>query len=202
MTARNRIIFVVLGIFAVIIVAFLAISWLRPPEFHGTLLQSPDLPADFTLINEQGEEVHLRDLRGKWTLLYFGYTFCPDVCPTTLADLRAMNVALGNKADNAQVVFVSLDPERDTPERMAAYTDAFDPSFIGLTGSPAAIDAAATQFGVFYEKHEAEGASGYLIDHTSTVSLLDPKGYVRMVFPYGVPGEDIAADLAYFMRRG
>ena len=85
---------------------------------------------------------------------------------------------------------------------MAAYTDAFDPTFMGLTGSPEAIDAAATGFGVFYQKHEVEGASGYLIDHTSTVALIDPKGYVRMIFPYGTPGADIAADLKYFMRRG
>ena len=202
MSSSNRIIYGVLGIVTVIILGVLALSWLRPPELHGTLLQSPDLPADFALINAQGEEVHLRDLQGKWTLLYFGYTFCPDVCPTTLAYLRAMNVALGDKADKAQVVFVTLDPERDTPERMGAYTSAFDPSFMGLTGSTEAVDAAATAFGIFYQKHEAEGASGYLIDHTSTISLIDPQGYVRMVIPYGVPGEDIAADLKYFMRRG
>ena len=202
MKTRNSIIFLVLGIAAIIMLGVLAVYWLRPPVLHGTVLQAPDLPADFTLINEQGQETQLRDFQGKWTLLYFGYTFCPDVCPTTLADLRTMNVALGDKADDAQVVFVSLDPARDTPERMAAYTDAFDPTFMGLTGSPEAIDAAATGFGVFYQKHEVEGASGYLIDHTSTVALIDPKGYVRMIFPYGTPGADIAADLKYFMRRG
>ncbi len=202
MLTRNRILYLVVAIVAVVVVGFLALQWLRPPVLHGTVLQSPDLPTDFTLINAQGEEVHLRDLQGKWTLLYFGYTFCPDVCPTTLADLRSMNVALGDKADKVQVVFVSLDPERDTPERMGAYTAAFDPTFIGLTGSLDAVDAAATEFGVFYEKHESAGASGYLVDHTSTVSLIDPDGYLRMVIPYGVPGADIASDLQYFMRRG
>ncbi len=202
MKSRNSIIFLALGIVAIIMLGVLAVYWLRPPVLHGTVLQAPDLPADFTLINEQGQETHLRDQQGTWTLVYFGYTVCPDICPTTLADLRAMNVALGDKAEDAQVVFVSLDPERDTPERMAAYTDAFDPTFMGLTGSLEAIDAAATAFGVFYQKHEAEGASGYLIDHTSTVALIDPRGYVRMIFPYGVPGADIAADLKYFMRRG
>jgi len=144
----------------------------------------------------------LRDVQGKWTLLYFGYTFCPDVCPTTLADLKAMNTALGDKADKAQVVFVTLYPARDTPERLDAYLNAFDPSFMGLTGTPAAIDAAATEFGVYYQKREVEGAGGYLVDHTSTVSVLDPKGRLRMVFPYGVAGADIAADLKYLMRRG
>lgn len=202
MGTRSRILYLVLGIATLIILAVLAITWLRPPELHGTVLQAPDLPSDFRLINDQGESVQLRDLQGKWTLLYFGYTFCPDICPTTLADLKAMNAALGDKADDAQVIFVTLDPERDTPERLDAYLNAFDPSFMGLTGTLEAIDAAATEFGVFYQKHITEGASGYLIDHTSTVNLIDPKGYVRMVFPYGVSGADIAADLKYFMRRG
>lgn len=202
MGTHNRILYSVLGFVTLIILAVLAFTWLRPPELHGTVLQAPDLPSDFTLINQRGETVHLRDLQGKWTLLYFGYTFCPDVCPTTLADLKAMKAALGDKADKAQVVFVSLDPARDTPERLDAYMNAFDPSFIGLTGTPEAIDAAATEFGVFYEKHAAEGASGYLIDHTATVNVVDPKGYLRMVIPYGVAGADIAADLQYFMRRG
>ncbi len=202
MPGRNRILYGILAISTLIILAVLAVSWLRPPELHGTLLQSSELPADVTLINGQGETVHLRDLQGKWTLLYFGYTFCPDVCPTTLADLKTMKTALGSKADDAQVVFVTLDPERDTPERLDAYLNAFDPSFIGLSGSEAEIDAAATEFGVFYQKHVVEGASGYLIDHTGTVSLIDPKGYVRMVIPYGVAGADIAADLKWFMRRG
>lgn len=202
MPARNRILYAILGIATLIILAVLATQWLRPPELHGTLLQSSDLPTDFALTNEHGETVHLRDLQGKWTLLYFGYTFCPDVCPTTLADLKTMKSALGSKADKAQVVFVTLDPERDTPERLNTYLSAFDPGFIGLTGSVADIDAAATEFGIFHQKHATEGAAGYLVDHTSTVSLIDPKGYVRMVIPYGVAGADIAADLKWFMRRG
>jgi protein SCO1/2 len=175
---------------------------LRPPELHSTVLQAPELPADFVLTGSDGNPVHLSDLQGKWTALYFGYSFCPDVCPTTLADLNVMMQALGNRADDAQVAFVSLDPERDTPQRMADYLAYFNPAFIGLTGDAQAVDQAATQFGVYYEQRDVGGASGYLIDHTSTVIVLDPEGRMRLVFPYGVKGEDMASDLLYFMRRG
>ncbi|MGL4650383.1 MAG: SCO family protein, partial [Caldilineaceae bacterium] len=144
----------------------------------------------------------LSDLRGKWTALYFGYTFCPDVCPTTLADLNVMMGELGGRADEVQVAFVTLDPERDTPERLRAYLSAFNPAFVGMTGSTAEVDATATQFGVFHEQRQVEGASGYLVDHTSTVIVLDPEGRMRIVFPYGVKGADMAQDLIYFIRRG
>ncbi len=174
----------------------------RPPQMHGTVLQSPEVSANFTLTATDGSPLSLSDLSGKWTALYFGYSFCPDVCPTTLSDLTAATDALGKKAEELNVVFVSLDPARDTPERMGQYLAYFNPAFIGLTGDPKAINAVATQFGVFYEVHEAEGASGYLVDHTSTVIVLDPEGRIRIVFPYGTSGADMAADLAWFMQRG
>ncbi len=175
---------------------------MRPPELHGVVLQSPQRAADFTLTASTGEPLSLSDLRGQHVLLYFGYTFCPDVCPTTLADLRMMAQDLGEKTmEDVQVVMVSVDPERDTPERLAQYMSFFDRTFIGMTGPLEDIDAAATQFGVYYEHNRVEGASEYLVDHTSTVTLIDDDGYVRMVFPYGTPGEDIAADLRYMMRR-
>lgn len=201
---RSRWLTLAVAIGAVALVTALGI-WLvarmRPPELHGTVLQAPDQAADFVLTGTDGQPVHLRDLEGKWTALYFGYTFCPDVCPTTLADLDAMIEQLGNRADNMQVAFVSVDPARDTPQRIGEYLAYFNPEFIGLTGDEAAVNAAATQFGVFYAQREVEGASGYLVDHTSTVVLLDPDGRMRMVFPYGVSGHDMAADVRYMMRR-
>ncbi len=201
---RSRWLTLAIALGAVALVVALG-SWLvtrmRAPELHGTVLQAPDAISDVTLIGTDNQPVRLSDLQGKWAALYFGYTFCPDVCPTTLADLDAMVEQLGNRADDIQVAFVSIDPARDTPERMAQYLAYFNPSFLGLTGDAQSINAAATQFGVFYEAREVEGASGYLMDHTSTVVLVDPEGRARMVFPYGVSGKDMADDVRYMMRR-
>jgi protein SCO1/2 len=190
------------AVVAVLAIAFWIIGRMRPPEMRGTVLQAPDAAADFVLTGGDGQPVHLSDFEGKWTLLYFGYTFCPDVCPTTLADLNVMMRELGNRADDVQVIMVSVDPERDSPARLNEYLSYFNPSFVGLTGDVVDIEAAATQFGVYYAKRETEGASGYLVDHTSTVAAIDPQGRMRIVFPYGVSGEDMAADLEYLMRRG
>lgn len=198
----RRILWIVLGLLVVLSVAMFALWRLRPPELHGAVLQSPDKATDFTLTASTGEPMSLSDLEGKHVLLFFGYTFCPDVCPTTLADMSKMADALGDKKmEDVQVVFVSVDPERDTPERLDGYLDFFDQRFLGMTGTLEEIIAAGTQFGVFFERHEGTPATGYLIDHTSIVTLIGPDGHVRMVFPYGTAGEDIAADVAYMMRR-
>lgn len=178
----------------------LGIWWTRPPVMHGVVLQSPQRVTDFSLDASTGERVSLSDFRGKPVLIYFGYTFCPDVCPTTLTDLKEMMAALGKKADDIQVIMISVDPERDTPQQLAAYLQYFDPRFIGMTGTKEEIDAAATQFGVFYEAHEGTAATGYLVDHTSTTALVDDEGYLREIFSFETPGEDIAADISYWLR--
>ena len=198
----RKILWIVLGVLLVLSVTAFALWRFRPPELHGVVLQSSDKATDFTLTASTGEPMSLSDLEGKHVLLFFGYTFCPDVCPTTLADMSKMAVTLGDKKmEDVQVVFVSVDPERDTPERLGQYLSFFDPRFLGMTGTLDEVITAGTQFGVFFERHEGTAATGYLIDHTSTVTLIGPDGHVRMVFPYGTPGEDIAADVEYMMRR-
>ncbi|MCB9162534.1 MAG: SCO family protein [Caldilineaceae bacterium] len=196
----NRWVRIGLALLGVLVLLGLALRWLRPPELHGIALQSPDRAADFTLTASTGEPMSLSDFRGKYVLLYFGYTFCPDVCPTTMNDLRTAVRTLGDKADDVQVIMVSVDPQRDTVEQMAKYVAAFDPSFLGMTGDQAVIDQAASQFGVFFDVHEGSAATGYLVDHTSIVTLIDPEGYAREIFAYGTSGEEIAADVAQWMR--
>ena len=165
------------------------------------LIQSPDQAADFTLMSSTGEPLSLSDFSGKQVMLYFGYTFCPDVCPTTLNDLSNMMDELGpKKAENVQVIMVSVDPERDTVEQLATYLPYFNPSFIGMTGSLEEIQDIASQYGIFFERQEGDTQAGYLVDHTAVVTLVDDTGHVRMIFPYGTSGEDMAADLSYFMR--
>jgi protein SCO1 len=133
-------------------------------------------------------------------VLYYGYTFCPDVCPTTLAEVTKAVQALGKKAEDVQVLMITVDPERDTPERLAEYMAFFNPSFVGLSGTPDQIAEAATPFGIYYQKHEGTSASGYLVDHTATVNVLDREGRMRLVWPFGTEGDAMAADLKQMLK--
>lgn len=186
---------IALGVVAVILVGvWVGVRTLRPYAFHGTIIQSPEPAPDFTLRSASGP-VSVSDFRGDVVVLFFGYTFCPDVCPTTLADLAGAMRNLGDEADEVQVVFVSVDPARDTPERLAQYVTSFDPRFIGVTGTEDEIAAVAAVYGIFYEKHEGTPASGYLIDHTATAMVIDREGRLKLVLPFGIGPQDIAADL-------
>ncbi len=196
-----RWIFILAGVPAVIVIAVLIMRQLVPPSFNGMVIQSPQQATNFTLTASTGERMSLQDFRGKTVLLFFGYTFCPDVCPTTLADLsHAMQILGPKKAAQVQVLYVSVDPDRDTPDRLKTYLAAFNPAFLGMTGTPNELIAASTPFGIFYEQHEGTAATGYLVDHTATVTLIDKEGYVRLVFPYGMGSELIAADLDQFVK--
>ena len=173
-----------------------------PPEFHGMIIQAPQPVNNFTLYGANDRPVSLRDFRGKTVLLYFGYTFCPDVCPATMAELKQMMTELGKDAADVQVIMISVDPERDTPDSLQEYVTHFNPSFIGLTGhNENEVLAVTTPLGVFYEKHEGTAASGYLIDHTASVSVIDNKGYLRIVYPFGVTGSDMAVDVRYIIKN-
>ncbi|MCS7040867.1 MAG: SCO family protein [Anaerolineae bacterium] len=171
----------------------------RPHTFHGMVIQSPQPAPDFTLTTHQGQRLSLSDLRGRLVVLYFGYTFCPDVCPTTLSEwARAMRL-LGPKADRVQVIMITVDPARDTAEKLGAYLAHFDPRFIGLVGTEDEIARIATLYGIYYQKHE-DGGENYLVDHTATQTAIDQEGYIKLVFPFGTKAEDIADDLAYMLR--
>jgi protein SCO1/2 len=172
----------------------------RQPAFHG--IYSPEQPraADFTLTAQAGRRVALSDFRGKLVLLYFGYTHCPGICPATLAEIAQARRALGPVlAATTQVVMVSVDPERDTPQRLAAYLGHFDPSFLGLTGTPDEIATVATRYGIYYRRSEGTPATGYVIDHTSMTIVVDGSGHVRLLFPFGTTAEAIAEDLGHLL---
>ena len=174
-------------------------TFARAPQY-GIVIDAAQPAQDFTLQGSNGRPVTLSEFRGKPVLLYFGYTTCPDVCPTTLADLRMAMQELGSDKDKVQVLFVTVDPERDTAERLAAYLQYFDPSFVGLTGSVAEIEAIASRFGVFFKKNFTKSAADYLMDHTSAVLLVDADGKLRLMFPYGTTGQQLAGDTRLFMR--
>ncbi len=192
-----------IGLFGGLIVISSAIGQpiIGGPNFHGTVIRAPEPANNFTLTGADGQPVSLKDFRGKVVLLYFGYSYCPDVCPATLAELKQAIEEIGNKADDVQVIMVSVDPERDTPEKIQEYVNYFHESFIGLTGTEEEILGITTQYGVFYEKHEGSANSGYLIDHTATVTVIDREGHLRLLYSFNTPSEDIAEDLRYLVRH-
>lgn len=187
---------------AVVVVLGLAagVYFFRPHTFHGTVIQSPELSYDFTLKSAKGD-VSLSDFRGKLVLIYFGYTFCPDICPATLANVGQSLRELGTKADDIQLIMISLDPERDTPEKLANYVTHFHPSFIGVTGTPEELANIAALYGIFYEKVPGTDNTGYLLNHTATLLVIDREGYLKLVFPFGVTVPEIAGDLKYMLRQ-
>ncbi len=180
----------------------LAAAWLArrdapPPERRADAarlmneLMSGKVPVGgpFALTDPQGRRVALADFRGKLVLLYFGYATCPDVCPTDLAIIGQALRDLGASGDEVQPVFVTLDPERDTPAVLREYAAAFHPRFAALTGTEAEIRRVATDFKVFYEKVALPGKTTYLIDHTAYTFLLDRAGRFVSLFPPGTPPE-------------
>lgn len=171
------------------------------PEFKGTLLPTPIPAPDITLTQAGEQPVSLSDFEGKVVLLYFGYTFCPDICPMTMTDLAQVQRVVDDAGEEVQVIMITVDPERDTPETLAKYVNHFHPSFIGLSGTPEQIAEAAQGFGVFYEAHEGTPATGYLVDHTARVFVVDQEGMYRLSFPYETPSEDMIADLRTLLAR-
>jgi len=173
----------------------------QPYVFHGIVSQSPPRAADFTLTAHTGKPTRLRDFQGKLVLLYFGYTFCPGICPTTLAEIAQALHTLGpHEAEKVQVLMISVDPERDTPDRLAAYLTAFNPAFLGLTGTPDEIATTAASYGIYYKKYEGTTANSYLVDHTSMVIAVDAQGIVQLLFPFGTPAQAMADDLAALLH--
>jgi len=145
----------------------------------------------------------LQDFRGKLVLIFFGYTHCPDVCPTTLSDAaQALSQLTPAEAARVQVLFVSVDPARDSLDMLRDYVPYFHPDFIGLTGSPEAVAAAAAAFRVVYRRHVEPGSDGYLIDHTAGSYLLDQRGRMRVFLPYAQLPDDIAHDLRLLLAEG
>lgn len=164
-----------------------------PSPFHASDVSMPLAGADFRLTDHNGKQRSLADFSGKVVALFFGYTHCPDVCPTTLADLAQTMGMLGKDADRVQVLFVTVDPERDKPEMLVNYMSAFHPSFLGLYGDAAATAQAAKAFYVMYQKQPT--TSGYNVDHSVGTFLIDPKGRVRLRAPLGQRSAWLADDI-------
>jgi protein SCO1/2 len=169
-------------------------AWLKPAShFHGRDVTSENWKAMFSLTDPSGHQISLADLKGKAVLLAFGYTHCPDACPTTLARLAEVRRLMDRDASRLQVVFVTIDPKRDTGQFLERYVQAFDPTFVGLRGTDAQTDAAATAFHADYEIADYQGQ--ILVSHTVDTYLIDPGGRVRDVLPHTMSAREIAEDV-------
>ena len=164
----------------------------QPVQSSGTAL----VGGPFSLVGTYGKPVTDRDFRGRYMLIFFGFTHCPDICPAELQVIAQALDKLGDKGKNVVPVFITLDPERDTPQVMAEYVKSFGPNFVGLTGSPEAIAAAAKAYRVAYAKVEnKDSASDYSVDHSALAYLMDPEGRYVTHFSYGTSAEEMAEKL-------
>jgi protein SCO1/2 len=193
--------FVLLSIAFLFTLGMVGVQFFARHQFHGSVLQEPNLAAEIVLRGDSGP-VRMSDYRGRIILLYFGYTSCPDICPATLANLK---LALGNlsaeEAAQVQVIFVSVDPNRDTPEKLGRYARLFGPNFIGATGTREEIDLMTSAFNVYYKINPAESGGEYSVDHSGFVSVVDRNGYVVMTWPHGTAPSDMSSDLQYLLKH-
>ncbi len=179
----------------------LGLAGCQPYTFHGTLLEPPSPAADFALTNQDGQTARLSDFRGNFVLLFFGYTHCPDVCPATLTQFKRVKADLGKDAERVMFALVTVDPERDTPERLKEYLSQFDPSFVGLTGSLADLEPVWKSYGVYREKQTGEGAAGYLMDHTARIYAVDARGNLRLTYTMDTDTNDLTQDVRYLTEE-
>lgn len=166
-----------------------------PPRFVSADLSTVDWGKDFSLTDHNGKPRRLADFRGKAVVLFFGYTQCPDVCPTTLSNLRQTLPLLGDDAKRVQVLFVTIDPARDTPALLAQYVPSFDPGFLGLYTDEKGTQALAKEFKVFYAKSPGATPDSYSVDHSTGSYVFDPQGKLRLLLRHGETPANIAADL-------
>lgn len=161
----------------------------------------PGYGSDFRLTDPAGKERSLSEFRGKVVAVFFGFTHCPDVCPTTLADMREVMTKLGTDADKLQVLFISVDPRRDTPEVLGRYVPSFHPRFLGLTGSPEAIIKVTRDFKIFVREQPGKTPESYTVDHTAGTLVFDGQGRLRLFMNYGATPQDMTADFKRLMKE-
>jgi len=173
----------------------------QKPSFKAVDITGAEYARELSLPDADGKMRTLADFKGKVTLVFFGYTQCPDVCPTTLAELAAVKRELGKDGDRLQGVFVSVDPQRDTPEILKAYMSSFDPSFIALRGTAEQTQAAARNFKVFYAQVPGKTEGSYTVDHTAGTYVFDAQGKVRLFVRYGSGTEALTHDLKLLLAE-
>lgn len=167
--------------------------------FIGTDISGAAVGDELGLADHNGQVRHLSDFKGKVVVLFFGYTHCPDVCPTTMADLAKARRLLGQRGEAMQVLFVTLDPERDSAEVLKRYVPSFDAGFIGLRGDAAATEKTSKDFKIFFSKQDSASRAGYSIDHSGGIYVFDRNGKIRLYLNVGQKPQDIAHDVGLLL---
>jgi len=167
----------------------------EPPSFRATDITGAAFARDFRLTDHHGQVRTLADFKGKAVAVFFGYIHCPDVCPTTLADFAAALQLLGPLAEKVQVIFVTVDPQRDTPDLLKRFVPAFNPGFLGMYADAETLKRLAKEYKVVYQKTSVKAPDDYLIDHSAGTYVYDPQGNLRLHMPYGSSPDAIAQDL-------
>jgi protein SCO1/2 len=170
------------------------------PQFSSVDMTGADYAKDFSLPDQNGQVRSLKDFSGKVVVVFFGYTQCPDVCPTTMTELAQVKKLLGPDGDKLQVLFVTVDPERDTPEVLKGYMANFDPSFIALRGTPDQLAAMAKDFKVFYKKTPGKTPTSYSMDHSAASYVYDREGQLRLYTRYGSGAQALASDIKLLLK--
>ncbi|MCG6874686.1 MAG: SCO family protein [Betaproteobacteria bacterium] len=187
---------------AVLFALALTACGLDQPQFNNTDITGAEYGKALSLADPSGKIRTLADFKGSVVVVFFGFTQCPDVCPTTLAEMKTVKKLLGEDAKRFQVLFVTVDPERDTPELLAQYVTAFDPTFLGLRGDPETTAKVAKDFKVFYQKVPGNTPDSYSVDHTAGSYIFDPQGHLRLFVRHGQSADKIAADIKQLLAQG
>ena len=182
--------------------AFLAACSESKPNFSSVDVTGADYAKGFEVKDHNGQVRHLSDFAGKVVVMFFGYTQCPDVCPTTMADMAEIKKTLGKDGERLQVLFVTVDPERDTPELLKAYLQNFDPSFVALVPTPQQLPELARDFKIYYMKVEGTTPTSYSMDHSAGSYIFDTKGQLRLFTRYGSPKEALTKDIQTLLKLG
>ncbi|MGW8224714.1 MAG: SCO family protein [Anaerolineales bacterium] len=200
MKPRNLLIFG-MAVFAGLITMYLVLGTDREYTFQGSLIE-PAVPApQFELTDMNGNLFQLSQLEDQVVVMFFGYTSCPDVCPVTLTEFLQIRSKLGPAAEQVSFVFVTVDPERDTPERMRKYLTNFDPEIIGLTGERSDLEPVWADYGVYQARAEGSSDGNYLVDHSSRVYVIDRAGNLRLTYLFGTESELITEDIRHLVSR-
>ena len=178
------------------------LGFLQEYAFNGVVYENPKPAPQIILDGSDDAQFNLKSLSDKIVLIFFGYTSCPDVCPSTLSDMKRVTKLLGDDADSVQVIFITVDPDRDTVEKLNSYLSLFDPKFLGLTGAISDLEKVWDEYGVYREVDtSSKTAAGYLVNHSSRLYLIDQKGRLFLTYGYGTSPESIAEDIEYLISN-
>ena len=189
------------GVFGALVAALLLAACESKPVFNALDITGiQGYGNDFRLIDHTGTPRTLADFRGKAVVMFFGFTHCPDICPTTLSDMRQVMQKLGKDAERMQVLFVTVDPKRDTQELLARYVPSFNPAFLGLYGDEAATNKVAKDFKIIHQIQEGKTPESYTVAHTAASLVFDPQGRLRLFINYGMEVDKVTADIKLLLK--